>query len=47
MPDPGESYYEILNVDRDASSEEITASYRKLAKILHPDVCKSPEAGSL
>ena len=47
MPDPGESYYEILNVNRDASSEEITASYRKLAKILHPDVCKSPEAGEL
>ncbi len=47
MPDPGESYYEVLNVRRDASSEEITASYRKLAKILHPDVCGSPEAEEL
>ncbi|MDD3573560.1 DnaJ domain-containing protein [Methanospirillum sp.] len=47
MPDPGESYYEVLNVGRDASSEEITMSYRKLAKVLHPDVCGSPEAGEL
>lgn len=47
MPDPGESYYEVLNVRRDASSEEITASYRKLAKVLHPDVCGSPEAEEL
>lgn len=47
MPEPGESYYEVLNVKRDASPEEITASYRKLAKILHPDVCQSPEAEEL
>jgi len=47
MPDPGESYYEVLNVGRDASHEEITASYRKLAKILHPDVSGSPEAEEL
>ncbi len=47
MPDPGESYYEVLNVGRDASLEEITASYRKLAKLLHPDICRSPEAEEL
>ncbi|PWR71097.1 DnaJ domain-containing protein [Methanospirillum stamsii] len=47
MPEPGESYYEVLNVKRDASPEDITASYRKLAKVLHPDVCGSPEAEEL
>lgn len=47
MPGTGESYYELLNVKRDASPGEITASYRKLAKVLHPDVCNSPEAGEL
>ncbi len=30
-------YYEILNVDRDASIEVIKASYRKLALQYHPD----------
>lgn len=44
---PGESYYEILNVRPDATPEEITAAYRRLAKILHPDVCESPDAGDL
>lgn len=47
MPALGESYYDVLNVKRDASPEEIRASYRKLAKILHPDVCGSPEAEEL
>lgn len=47
MPSPGESYYEILNVREDATPEEITTSYRKLAKVLHPDVCPSPEAENL
>lgn len=47
MADPGESYYEILNVRRDASPQEITAAYRRLAKILHPDVCSDPAADEL
>lgn len=32
------NYYEILNVPRTASFEEIRKSYRNLAKIYHPDV---------
>lgn len=47
MPARGESYYDVLNVKRDASSKEIRALYRKLAKILHPDVCVNPEAEEL
>ncbi len=44
---PGESYYEILNVRPDAQPDEITAAYRRLAKILHPDVCESQDAEEL
>lgn len=31
-------YYEILNVSKDASQDEIKSSYRKLAKKYHPDL---------
>jgi curved DNA-binding protein CbpA len=42
-----ETYYDILSVSKDASLQDITGAYRKLAKILHPDVCESPEAEEL
>lgn len=47
MKPPAETYYDILSVRPDASVQEITASYRSLAKILHPDVCESSDAEEL
>jgi curved DNA-binding protein CbpA len=40
------SYYDILGVARDASSDEIHRAYRKLARQYHPDVNSSAEARS-
>jgi len=37
-------YYEILNINRNASAEEIKTAFRGLARKNHPDVNKSPEA---
>ena len=31
-------YYEILDVTKDASQDEIKKKFRKLAKIFHPDI---------
>src|SRR5512141_3011490 len=37
-------YYEILGVQRNASIDEIKTSFRKLARLYHPDVSKEPDA---
>jgi len=38
------NYYQVLQVDREASTEVIEAAYRRLARIYHPDVNKAPDA---
>jgi curved DNA-binding protein CbpA len=35
--------WEILNVDKSASKQEIKAAYRALARQYHPDVTSNPE----
>jgi hypothetical protein len=37
-------YYEILGVKRDAGSQELKSSYRRLAVQYHPDKNSDPEA---
>jgi len=37
-------YYQIINVPRDATQDDIKRAYRKLARKYHPDVSKEPEA---
>lgn len=35
--EPNVDYYAVLAVSNDATIEDVTKSYRKLAKIRHPD----------
>ncbi len=37
-------YYEVLNVNRQASPDELKTAFRRLAREYHPDVNKSPDA---
>ena len=38
------NYYDTLNLNKNATKQEIKAAYLKLAKKHHPDVNKSPSA---
>ena len=37
---PDKNYYKILHIDRKATSAEVKQSYRKLARMYHPDLTK-------
>jgi molecular chaperone DnaJ len=37
-------FYDVLDIKRDATKEQIKDAYRKLAMQFHPDRNKSPEA---
>ena len=37
-------YYRIVGVPRDASQDDVKRAYRRLARKLHPDVSKAPDA---
>lgn len=37
-------YYEVLGIARGASADQIKSAYRRLARELHPDVNKAPDA---
>ena len=37
-------YYSILNINKQASQEEIKKNYKKLAKKFHPDIPKTGNA---
>lgn len=38
------NYYEVLEVDEEASQEDIKAAFRRKAKLLHPDVNSAADA---
>lgn len=39
-------YYEILEIEREATQDQIQKSFRKLVKMWHPDICNHPSAES-
>src|SRR5580692_9407714 len=44
MPVQYKDYYESLGVPRTASADDLKKSYRKLARLYHPDVAKDKKS---
>jgi molecular chaperone DnaJ len=44
MATTGRDYYELLEVGRDASAQDIKRAFRRLAREIHPDVSEEPDA---
>lgn len=40
-------FYELLNVKKDSSKQEIKTAYREMAKKYHPDINKDPDASKI
>lgn len=43
-PSASASLYQVLNVTRTATPDEIKSAWRRMARQWHPDVCKEPDA---
>jgi len=41
------NYYELLEIDRNASTEDVKRAFRELAKQLHPDIAGEKGAGEM
>ena len=39
-----ENFYDVLGVPKDADTKEVKTAFRRLSKLLHPDVCTLPDA---
>lgn len=39
-----ENFYDVLGIAKDAETKDVKSAYRRLSKLLHPDVCTLPDA---
>lgn len=44
VPGKNENYFSLLGIPQSATSEDVSAGYRRMAKLWHPDVCQEEAA---